>query len=78
MPSRYTPLCDTYSELGCSNCLPRTLGSESRRAKRLLNVATAGMLIEGYDVLWRSGAALQRGRTTRRSAKQQWASGAYD
>lgn len=34
----------------CSNCLPRTLGSGSRRAKRSLNVATAGMLIDGYNV----------------------------
>jgi hypothetical protein len=31
----------------CSNCLPRTLGSGSRRAYRSLNVATAGMLIDG-------------------------------
>ena len=34
----------------CSNCLPRTLGSGSRRANRSLNAATAGMLIDGYDV----------------------------
>src|ERR1700745_1129970 len=32
----------------CSNCLPRTLGSGLRRAKRSPNVVTAGTLIEGY------------------------------
>ena len=31
----------------CSNCLPRTLGSGSRRANRSPNVPTAGMLVDG-------------------------------
>jgi hypothetical protein len=36
----------------CSNCLPRTLGSGSRRANRSLNAPTAGMLIEGCGCDW--------------------------